>query len=101
VPYSPFVRLSLYFYRWRDIWQGASGKIEDFVIATGKPSKSWQHVELGEGTHTAQADRPRDTITKAVGYQTIRYQAWQKRRLWRCSSMRAQGSPSKVQAFFR
>jgi very-short-patch-repair endonuclease len=30
------------------------------------------------GTHEAQADRRRDAITKAAGYQTIRYQSRQK-----------------------
>jgi very-short-patch-repair endonuclease len=35
-------------------------------------------VELDDRMHDAKADRQRDAITRAAGYQTIRYQSRQK-----------------------
>jgi hypothetical protein len=53
-------------------------KIADFVVCERGSLKVVAVVELDDRTHTAQADRQRDAITKAVGYQTIRYQSRQK-----------------------
>lgn len=52
--------------------------IEDFVICDRQTFRVVAVVELDDRTHTAQADRQRDAITKAAGYQTIRYQSRQK-----------------------
>ncbi len=35
-------------------------------------------IELDDSTHVASADRKRDAITKAAGYQTLRFQSRQK-----------------------
>jgi Protein of unknown function (DUF559) len=35
-------------------------------------------VELDDSTHNAHADQQRDAITKAAGYQTIRFQSKNK-----------------------
>ncbi len=53
-------------------------KIADFVICDRQTLKVVAVVELDDRTHIAQADRQRDAITKAAGYQTIRYQSRQK-----------------------
>jgi Protein of unknown function (DUF2726) len=53
-------------------------KIADFVICERGTLRVVAVVELDDRTHDAQADRQRDAITKAVGYQTIRYQSRQK-----------------------
>lgn len=53
-------------------------KIADFVVCERGSLKIVAVVELDDRTHDAQADRQRDAITKAAGYQTIRYQSRQK-----------------------
>jgi hypothetical protein len=53
-------------------------KIADFVICDRQTLKVVAIVELDDRTHSAQADRQRDAITKVVGYHTIRYQSRQK-----------------------
>ncbi len=53
-------------------------KIADFVICERGTLKVVAVVELDDRTHDAKADRQRDAITKAAGYQTIRYQSRQK-----------------------
>jgi hypothetical protein len=53
-------------------------KIADFVICDRQTLKVVAVVELDDRTHVAHSDRQRDAITKAVGYQTIRYQSRQK-----------------------
>jgi hypothetical protein len=53
-------------------------KIADFVICERGTLKIVAVVELDDRMHDAKADRQRDAITKAVGYQTIRYQSRQK-----------------------
>ena len=53
-------------------------KIADFVICERGTLKIVAVVELDDRTHDAKADRQRDAITKAAGYQTIRYQSRQK-----------------------
>jgi hypothetical protein len=53
-------------------------KIADFVICQRGSLKIVALVELDDRTHAAPADRQRDSITKAAGYQTIRYQSRQK-----------------------
>lgn len=53
-------------------------KISDFLICDRKTLAVVALVELDDRTHTATADRQRDAITKAAGYQTIRFQSKQK-----------------------
>jgi len=53
-------------------------KIADFVVCERGSLKVVAVVELDDRTHDATADRQRDSITKAAGYQTIRYQSRQK-----------------------
>jgi hypothetical protein len=53
-------------------------KIADFVVCERGTLKVVAVVELDDRTHHAKADRQRDAITKAAGYQTIRYQSQQK-----------------------
>ena len=50
-------------------------KIADFVICERRTLIVVAVVELDDRTHDAQADRQRDAITRAAGYQTIRYQS--------------------------
>ena len=53
-------------------------KIADFVICERSSLKIVALVELDDSTHLASADRQRDAITKAAGYQTIRFQSKHK-----------------------
>lgn len=53
-------------------------KIADFVICERGSMKIVALVELDDSTHVASADRQRDAITKAAGYQTIRFQSKNK-----------------------
>jgi hypothetical protein len=53
-------------------------KIADFVICERGSLKVVALVELDDSTHVASADRKRDALTKAVGYQTLRFQSRQK-----------------------
>lgn len=53
-------------------------KICDFVICDRRTLDVVALVELDDRTHTASADRQRDAIAKAAGYQTIRFQSKQK-----------------------
>ena len=53
-------------------------KIADFVICERGSLKIVALVELDDITHNASADRKRDAMTKAAGYQTLRFQSRQK-----------------------
>jgi len=53
-------------------------KIADFIVCGRGSLNIVAVVELDDRTHDARADRQRDAITKAAGYQTIRYQSRQK-----------------------
>jgi hypothetical protein len=53
-------------------------KIADFVVCERGTFRIVAVVELDDRTHDARADRQRDAITRAAGYQTIRYQSRQK-----------------------
>ncbi len=53
-------------------------KIADFVICDRHTLNIVALVELDDRTHTASADRQRDALTKAGGYQTMRFQSKQK-----------------------
>jgi hypothetical protein len=53
-------------------------KIVDFVICERGSLKIVALIELDDRTHSASADRERDAITKAAGYQTFRFQSKQK-----------------------
>ena len=53
-------------------------KIADFVICERGSLKVVALIELDDRTHDASADRQRDAITKAAGYQTFRFQSKQK-----------------------
>jgi Protein of unknown function (DUF2726) len=53
-------------------------KIADFVICERGSLKVLALIELDDRTHNATADRQRDAITKAAGYQTFRFQSKQK-----------------------
>jgi hypothetical protein len=53
-------------------------KIADFVICERGSLKVVALVELDDSTHVASADRKRDALTKAAGYQTLRFQSRQK-----------------------
>jgi Protein of unknown function (DUF2726) len=53
-------------------------KIADFVICDRRTLAVVALVELDDRTHTARADRQRDAMTRAAGYQTLRFQSKQK-----------------------
>jgi very-short-patch-repair endonuclease len=53
-------------------------KIADFVVCERLSLKVIAIIELDDRTHDAKADRQRDAITKAAGYQTFRFQSKQK-----------------------
>jgi hypothetical protein len=53
-------------------------KIADFVVCERGSLKVVALIELDDRTHNACADRQRDAITKAVGYQTFRFQSKRK-----------------------
>jgi Protein of unknown function (DUF2726) len=53
-------------------------KIADFVICERGSLKVVALIELDDRTHSSSSDRKRDAITKAAGYQTIRFQSKQK-----------------------
>ena len=53
-------------------------KIADFVVCDRKTFEIVAIVELDDRTHSSAADRKRDELTKAAGYQTIRFQSKQK-----------------------
>lgn len=53
-------------------------KIADFVICERGTLKVVTLIELDDRTHNSSSDRKRDAITKAAGYQTIRFQSKQK-----------------------
>jgi Protein of unknown function (DUF2726) len=50
-------------------------KIADFVVCERETLEIIALVELDDRTHSAMADRNRDELTKAAGYQTIRFQS--------------------------
>ena len=52
-------------------------KIADFVICDHNLTVL-ALVELDDRTHVASADRQRDALTRAAGYQTLRFQSKQK-----------------------
>ena len=52
-------------------------KIADFVICD-RQLKVVALIELDDRTHVATADRQRDAMTKAAGFQTFRFQSKQK-----------------------
>jgi hypothetical protein len=53
-------------------------KIADFVICERGTLKVAALIELDDCTHNSMKDLKRDAITKAAGYQTIRFQSKQK-----------------------
>jgi hypothetical protein len=53
-------------------------KIADFVICERGSLRIVALIELDDRTHDAAADRKRDALTKAAGYQTLRFQSNQK-----------------------
>ena len=53
-------------------------KIADFVVCNRETCEIVALVELDDRTHSAARDRSRDELTKAAGYQTIRFQSRQK-----------------------
>lgn len=53
-------------------------KIADFVVCERESLKVLALIELDDKTHKADADRKRDEITKAAGYQTFRFQSKKK-----------------------
>jgi hypothetical protein len=53
-------------------------KIADFVVCDRNTMEIVAIVELDDRTHSAAKDRYRDELTKAAGYQTIRFQSRQK-----------------------
>jgi hypothetical protein len=53
-------------------------KIADYVICERGSLKIVALVELDDITHTAAADRKRDALTKAAGFQTLRFQSRRK-----------------------
>jgi len=52
-------------------------KIADFVVCD-RNLKVLALIELDDRTHIASADRQRDALTKAAGYQTFRFQSKRK-----------------------
>jgi hypothetical protein len=55
-----------------------SQKIADFVVCERDTLAVVALVELDDRTHDADRDRDRDEITKAAGYQTIRFPSRRK-----------------------
>jgi hypothetical protein len=53
-------------------------KIADFVVCDRETCEIVALVELDDRTHSAAGDQNRDELTKAAGYQTIRFQSRQK-----------------------
>jgi hypothetical protein len=53
-------------------------KMVDFVIWDRRTLNVVALVELDDRTHVASADRKRDALTSAAGYQTLRFQSKQK-----------------------
>jgi very-short-patch-repair endonuclease len=53
-------------------------KIADFVVCERLSLKVIAIIELDDRTHDAKADRDRDAITNAAGYQTFRFQSKKK-----------------------
>jgi hypothetical protein len=53
-------------------------KIADFVVCERGSLRIVALIELDDRTHEVAADRKRDALTKAVGYQTLRFQSSQK-----------------------
>jgi MYXO-CTERM domain-containing protein len=53
-------------------------KIADFVICDRRTLAVIVLVELDDRTHDPRADRQRNAITRAAGYQTLRFQSQQK-----------------------
>ena len=53
-------------------------KIADFVVCERGSLQVVAIIELDDRTHDADADRRRDALTKAAGYQTFRFQSKQK-----------------------
>jgi len=53
-------------------------KIADFVICERRSLQVVALIELDDRTHSSSSVRKRDAITKAAGYQTIRFQSKQK-----------------------
>jgi hypothetical protein len=53
-------------------------KIADFVVCDRNTLEIVAIIELDDRTHSSAADRKRDELTKAAGYQTIRFQSKQK-----------------------
>lgn len=53
-------------------------KIADFVVCERLSLKVIAIIELDDRTHDAKADRQRDAITEAAGYQTFRFQSKKK-----------------------
>ncbi len=55
-----------------------SQKIADFVVCARDTLEVIALVELDDRTHDADRDKERDEITKAAGYQTIRFPSRRK-----------------------
>jgi Protein of unknown function (DUF2726) len=53
-------------------------KIADFVVCERLSLKAVAIIELDDRTHNPKADRERDAITEAAGYQTFRFQSKRK-----------------------
>lgn len=53
-------------------------KIADFVICDRRTLEVVALVELDDRTHVAREDRQRDALTRAAGYQTLRFQSKNK-----------------------
>lgn len=53
-------------------------KVADFVVCERVTLSIIALVELDDRTHSATADRDRDELTKAAGYQTFRFRSKQK-----------------------
>ena len=53
-------------------------KYADFVICAPYTLDTLLIIELDDRTHDAGSDRQRDAITKAAGYQTLRFQSKNK-----------------------
>ena len=53
-------------------------KMADFVVCDRETCDIVALVELDDRTHSAARDRKRDELTKAAGYQTIRFHSKQK-----------------------
>lgn len=72
-------------------------KYADFVICQPYTLDILLLIELDDRTHDAGSDRQRDAITKAAGYQTLRFQSQHKPSVAELADLFAKLLPTRLQ----